>query len=254
MQDSQEYLDRKAFFASLITVYGRNVVMEMLDEENVDVVKIHMSESNKQEGVIKKIIAIAETRNIELVWHDNKSLSRISKNAKQDQGIAADIKAKNYVDAISYLKNRHDGYRFIALDGVQNPQNLGMIIRSVAAGYIDGILLPSQNSAKISPLVIKGSAGTLFKTTILYCDTLNQSLKAFKEDGAQVYSLSLDAKTSLFDATLPEKCVFVLGNESDGVSPGIGALCNNALHIPMNNGVESLNVAVTAALLAFYSA
>ena len=253
MKDSQEYLDRKAFFASLITVYGRNVVMEMLEEPNVEVVKIHMSESNKKEGVIKKIISIAQEKNIEILWHDNKSLSRISKNAKQDQGIAADIKATNYLDATAYLKDPKEGYRFIALDGVQNPANLGMIIRSVAAGYIDGIILPNQNSAKISPLVIKGSAGTLFKTKILYCDTLNKSLKEFKEDGAKVYSLSLDAKDSLFDKKIAKKAIYILGNESDGVSPGIGALATDSLYIPMNNGVESLNVAVTAALLAFYT-
>ena len=156
MQDSQEYKDKKAFFEKIITLYGRNVVIEVLQDSSVEVHKLHMADSNKPDGAVKTILALAKTRNIEVTYHAKNSLSRISKNAKQDQGVAIDIISQSYQNA-SEIKNL-DKFRLIALDGIQNPQNLGMIIRSCAAGNVDGIILPKKSSAKISPLVIKASA------------------------------------------------------------------------------------------------
>ncbi len=247
MQDSQEYLNKKAYFEKVITLYGRNVVIEVLQDENIEVHKLHMSKSNKTDGAIKSILALAKKRDIEVTYHDKNALSRISKNAKQDQGVAIDIVSNSYqnAQAIKDLEN----FRLVALDGIQNPQNLGMIIRSCAAGNIDGIILPKKSSAKISPLVIKASAGTMFKLPIYYCNTLDEILP--KLNNTKIYSLSSHAKTSIYDVKASDKSIFVLGNESEGVSKEIEALCNEAISIPMNRGVESLNVAVTASLIAF---
>ncbi|HIC43804.1 MAG TPA: RNA methyltransferase [Sulfurimonas sp.] len=253
MNNSQEYIDKKKRFERQITVYGRNVVLETLEEKDINVTKVHLADSNKKDGIISKIESICERKNIEVLYHSKQALSRISKNAKQDQGVCADIEATSYQSSEGFLVSRPSSYKYIALDSIHNPQNLGMIIRSVAAGFIDGIILPKKGSAKISPLVIKASAGTLFKTKILYCDSLEETLPNFKEDGADIYSLSSHAKESLFDLILGEKTIFVLGNESEGVSKEIEKLSNKTLSIPMKNGVESLNVAVTAALLAYYS-
>ncbi|MBU0631070.1 RNA methyltransferase [bacterium] len=248
MNDSKEYLDKKAFFDRVITVYGRNVVVEVLEDNNVTIHKLHLADSNKQDGVIKTILTLAKKRGVEVVYHDKNALSRISKNAKQDQGVAADIIAKTYksADEIVSLKS----YRLLALDGVQNPQNLGMIIRSAAAGNIDGIILPKKNSAKISPLVIKASAGTLFKIPIYYCNALEDVLKKIKNE-CDIFALSSYAKDDLNNLHINKKSVFVLGNESDGISKEVQSLCNSSVKIPMNRGVESLNVAVTAALISF---
>jgi len=253
MNNSQAYMDKKKNFDRLITVYGRNVVLEVLEDTDITISKVHLADSNKKDGVISKIESLCQKKNIEVLYHSKQALSRISKNAKQDQGVAADIEANSYLSTQDFLKESHDTYRYIALDMIHNPQNLGMIIRSVAAGFIDGIILPKKGSAKISPLVIKASAGTLFKTKILYCDDLQESLPAFKNDGADIYALSSHAKESLFDLDLAQKTIFVLGNESEGVSKEVQKLSNKTLSIPMKNGVESLNVAVTAALLAYYS-
>ena len=167
MQNSSTYNEKKKNFERLITVYGRNVVLEILEEKDVHVTKVHMADSNKTDGVISKILSLCEKRGVEIVYHSKQALSRISKNAKQDQGIAADIEAGSYLSTQEFLNSGAKRYRYIALDSIHNPQNLGMIIRSVAAGFIDGIILPKKGSAKISPLVIKASAGTLFKTRIL---------------------------------------------------------------------------------------
>jgi len=253
MNNSQAYNDKKKNFDRLITVYGRNVVLEILEEQDINVTRVHLADSNKRDGVVSKIETLCNKKSIEVLYHDKKALSRISKNAKQDQGVAADIEASSYLSTEDFLGSKPASYRYIALDSIHNPQNLGMIIRSVAAGFVDGIILPKKGSAKISPLVIKASAGTLFKTSILYCDNLEEALPEFKKDGTDIYALSSHAKESLFDLELGEKTIFILGNESEGVSKEVEKLSNKSLSIPMKNGVESLNVAVTAALLAYYS-
>ena len=248
MNDSKEYLDKKAFYERVITVYGRNVVVEMLEDENVTIHKLHLADSNKTDGIITTILSLAKKRGVEIAYHDKNALSRISKNAKQDQGVCADIIAATYKSADEILNLKE--YRLLALDGVQNPQNLGMIIRSAAAGNIDGIILPKKNSAKISPLVIKASAGTLFKIPIYYCNALEDILKKIKNE-SELFALSSYAKDDLNSLHVNKKSVFVLGNESDGISKEVQSLCNASVKIPMNRGVESLNVAVTAALISF---
>jgi 23S rRNA (guanosine2251-2'-O)-methyltransferase len=247
LKDSQEYLDKKAYFDKIITLYGRNVVIEILQDATVEIHKLHMANSNKQDGAISEILTLAKQRNIEVTYHEKTALSRISKNAKQDQGVAIDILAKLYTNA-KEIKNL-DAFKLIALDGIQNPQNLGMIIRSCAAGDIDGIILPKKSSAKISPLVIKASAGTLFKLPIYYCNALEDVLSDLQE--TKIYALSSHAKNSIYNLHVAKKSIFVLGNESEGVSLEVEKFCNEKLSIPMKRGVESLNVAVAASLIAF---
>jgi len=247
MQDSQEYKDKKAFFEKVITLYGRNVVVEILQDKTVEIHKLHMANSNKSDGAIKKILLLARERGIEITHHEKSALSRISKNAKQDQGVAIDIITKSYQNAQEIKKL--DSYRLIALDGIHNPQNLGMIIRSCAAGNVDGIILPKKNSAKISPLVVKASAGTLFKLPIYFCDRVEDVLRELND--ADIYALSLEAKKDIYSIKEGKKSIYILGNESEGVSPEVEKLSTDTIIIPMNRGVESLNVAVTAALIAF---
>ncbi|MCD6433104.1 MAG: RNA methyltransferase [Sulfurimonas sp.] len=247
MQDSQDYLDKKAFFEKIITLYGRNVIIEILQDNSIEIHKLHMAESNKTDGAIKTILSLAKKRDIEISFHDKNQLSRISKNAKQDQGVAIDIISKSYQNAKEIKKL--DSFRLIALDGIHNPQNLGMIIRSCAAGNVDGIILPKKSSAKISPLVVKASAGTLFKLPIYFCNSLDEILNDMSE--TKIYALSSHAKTTIDNIVPHNKSIFVLGNESDGVSKEVENLCNDSVSIPMNRGVESLNVAVTTSLIAF---
>ena len=247
MDDSQEYKDKKAYFEKIITLYGRNVVVEALQYSTNEVHKLHMASSNKTDGAVKTILELAKTRKIDITYHEKNSLSRISKNAKQDQGVAIDIIAQTYKSA-SEIKDMKS-FRLIALDGIHNPQTLGMIIRSCAAGQVYGIILPKKSSAKISPLVIKASAGTLFKLPIYYCNSLEEILP--KLNDTKIYSLSSHANKTIYELEKADKSIYVLGNESDGVSKEVEALCNDSISIPMNRGVESLNVAVTASLIAF---
>jgi len=250
LKDSPEYLAKKAFFDKVLTIYGRNAVMEALEDNSVTIHKLHLSNSNKDTEQLDKMKQIAALRGIEVRYHDKASLSRISKNAKQDQGVALDIVLEHFGDEENFLKS-HKSYRIIALDGVTNPQNLGMIIRSAAAGNIDAILLPTKGAAQISPLVIKASVGTLFKMPIIKTTNMVKTLQNFQSNDAMVYTLSSHAKDDYKSMKYTDKTIFVLGNESEGVSKAVESLSDRHIIITMQRGVESLNVAVTASLLAF---
>ena len=248
MNNSPEYLKKKAFFDSLITLYGRNVAVEILRDENVKIHKLHLSKSNRSDETMDEILALAQARGVEIKYHTKDALSRISKNSAQDQGVALDVEAQNYRDAQSIESNFPNGFRLLALDGINNPQNLGMIVRSAAASSIDGIILPKKNSTKLSPLVMKASAGTLFKIPIYYCDTLSDVLPL---NNCSVITLSSHAHDDIYTLKIPSRAVFVLGNESEGVSREIEALSTISVSIPMHRGVESLNVAITAGIVSF---
>ncbi|WP_444886841.1 23S rRNA (guanosine(2251)-2'-O)-methyltransferase RlmB [Microbulbifer sp. JMSA008] len=252
MKDSSEYLKKRAFFDSLLTIYGRKPVLEALEDPELPVHKLHLASSNRRDQLISRMESLAEERQIEISYLDRKELSRISKNSRQDQGVALDLALPNYGNYKAFLpKNEAKTYELLALDGITNPQNLGMIIRSACAGGVDGILLPRKGCAQIDPLVIKASTGTLFKTQILRCDTLADALSDFRDSGARICGLSSHASMTLAEVPGNKPTIFVLGNETRGVSDAVTKQCNELVRIPMQNGVESLNVAVTAALISF---
>ncbi len=247
---SAQYLAKKSFFDKVVTIYGRNAVIEALEDYSLVIHKLHLSDSNRKASVIDKMTEIATKRDIEIRYHDKKALSRISKNSKQDQGVALDIVLEHFSNEEEFLAN-NDSYRILALDGVTNPQNLGMIIRSAAAGAIDAIIIPSKGTAQISPLVIKASVGTLFCMPIIKSNSLVKTLQNFQSQQASLYTLSSYASKNYKEQSYTEKTIFVLGNETEGVSKEVETLCDEKIKIQMNRGVESLNVAVTASLLAF---
>lgn len=250
--DSETYLKKKRFFNSILTIYGRKPVLEALQDPSANIYRLHLASSNKSVGILDEIIDLATQKGAEIIYHERLALSRISKNAKQDQGVAADLVCKGYQSCEQFLATRpKHRYTLLALDGIKNPQNLGMIIRSACAGSIDAIILPQQGNAQIDPLVIKASAGTVFRAPILRCEKLTDALTAFKKQDATICSLSSYASETLKTFQPNAACIYVLGNETDGVSREVSELCNASVRIPMNNGVESLNVAVTAALIAF---
>jgi 23S rRNA (guanosine2251-2'-O)-methyltransferase len=258
-QDSKKYITKKLAFRQLLTIYGRKPVMEALNNSSLTCFRLHLADSNKPSPVIQAMEKQATARNIEILYHDRQSLSRISKNGKQDQGVCLDIRCQNHVDYRSFLEANEENLsavsnqklRVLGLDRITNPQNLGMIIRSACAGNMDGILFAEKGCARLDSLVIKASAGTLFKAPIIKCDQLAEALNAFKQRGADIIGLSGKASKKLADIEESPFTVYVLGNETNGISQVIERCCKNMAYIPMHNEVESLNVAVTASLLAF---
>jgi len=201
-------------------------------------------------------MAAARDKGVPVKQHSREELARISRNGKQDQGVALDILCPRFQSVQAHLEQLEalPPQRLLALDSIHNPQNLGMIIRSATAGGCHGILWSRRGSASLGPLVIKASAGTVFRAPILVCDELEDAIKDYRRADVTVCSLQADGTQSLFDFRPEGHCVYILGNETDGVRDSLCALSDTALAIPMANGVESLNVAVTAGLIAFAGA
>ncbi|MEZ5567341.1 MAG: RNA methyltransferase [Halioglobus sp.] len=243
----------RAVLDKLLTVYGRKPVRETLLDASLSCHALHLAHSNREGPIIAEIRQLAQDRGLPLKMHSRESLARISRNGRQDQGVALDVLCPAFGTLGDYLLHSATAgkRRLLALDGITNPQNLGMLIRSAAAGAIDGILIPRKGNASLGPLVIKASAGTVFHAPLLACDGLESGLALCREHGAEVCILSAEAGQSLFQHREADFSVYVLGNESEGVSGAARSLADRALSIPMRNGVESLNVAVTASLIAY---
>ena len=233
----------------MITLYGRKPVLEILLDPETSIFRLHLAESNQRGDTITQIRKIAQKRGIDIITHPKGALSRISKNARQDQGVAIDIAPPKYQSVEQVSDNAG---QLLALDGITNPQNLGMIVRSVAASPMNGLLLPKKGCAKIDPLVHKASAGTLIKSSIYHCPTIESGLKSLRSKGYQLIGLSGGVDRSLGDiGNANGKIVFVLGNETTGISEPVLALCDELACIPLESGVESINVAMAATLVAF---
>jgi len=236
----------------LLTIYGRKPVLEALQDSSLQLFRLHLADSNKTADIMREIMQLANTRKVDVQTHNKLALSRISKNSQQDQGVALDIYMPGFISDTDFIKNQQNKkFQLIALDGVTNPQNLGMIIRSVCASSFTGLLLPNKGCAKLDALVIKASAGTLFNCNIIRCDNLAETLTTLGQHQAEICILDSKGKESLFDYQTAHSTVYVLGNETSGIADQIKKIATRKLSIPMHNGVESLNVAVTAALVAF---
>jgi len=239
-------------FAKTLTIYGRKPVLEALADTSLAVTTLHVADSNQSGGIMANIVTLASRRGVEIRDHSRDTLARISRNKKQDQGVALDVSCPRFATIDQFLHRAGDKQlRLLALDGITNPQNVGMIIRSAVAGGIDGIIYPRRGVAALGPLVIKASAGTVFRAPICVCDTLTTPLNDLKAAGFDIATLEGIANDSLFDYQARAGTVFVLGGETEGVSVASQSIASIRLRIPMARGVESLNVAVAASLIAY---
>ncbi len=247
---------QRALLDRTVTLYGRKPVLEALRDPRLQCHHLHVAESNRPGGIVAEILAAAAAREVPVREHSREALSRISKNKRQDQGVALDVLCPAFDSLESRLAQLGGAppQRLLALDGISNPQNLGMILRSAAAGAVHGVVWSSRGNAPLGPLVAKASAGTLYRAPVLRCEDLTAGLRACRAAGIRICAMRADAPLSLFEFRPRGHCLFLLGNETEGVSREAAALADTALSIPMRNGVESLNVAVTAALIAYAGA
>ena len=120
----------------MITIYGRNPVLEALLDPSLNFFRLHLAESNKPADIIQQITRLAKERKVDIARHSKQALSRISKNGRQDQGVALDIVTPAHASLEDHLARRADNTlrdQWLLVDGITNPQNLGMMIRSTAA-------------------------------------------------------------------------------------------------------------------------
>ncbi len=238
-----------------LTVYGRNAVLEALQDPELECRVLHLATSNRPSAGIRELQRTAAQRGTTVREHSREELARISRNGRQDQGVALDVFCPRLRELESCIDRdlAAPGQRLLALDGVTNPQNVGMAVRSATAADIDGILYADRGNPRLGPLVIKASAGTVFRAPLLRCESVVRGLEMLLDSGFELYRLSAAGSLSLFElGPIEGSAVFVLGGESEGISEAVCRLPGRDLSIPMAAGVESLNVAVSAALLAYH--
>ena len=137
------------------------------------------------------------------------------------------------------------------LGEVQDPHNVGALIRSAAAFGLSGVLIPEHNQAGVTGAVVKASAGMVFRIPLVSIGNVNNALKVLKEKGFWVYGLAADGKTALGAETFDAPVAFVIGNEGAGIREKTLEACDVTLAIPMHARTESLNAAVSGAIV-FY--
>jgi len=238
-----------------VTVYGRMPVAEALDDPTIPLARVFVADTAHGDA-IDRITAAARRRGVQLERVSESRLALVAHNGRHHQGVAADI-APPGLGALGPFLTQRRGRRhataLLLLDGVHNPANVGMIIRSATGAGLDGIVVPHRGTAELGPLVLKASAGVALRATLLRVDTAAQAVAELRDARFEIVGLDgghPDAEP-LFGADLPERAVYVLGNETTGLSPEVAAGLDRRLAIPLAGGVESLNVACAASVLAF---
>lgn len=235
-----------------ITIYGRIAVLEALADVDVTVSQVLLDRTERGQ-LADEVLAAASSRGVVVKRLAPEKISRISGDARHDQGVVADIAAGGIEPLEEWLGRLGPGATtsVLVLDGVTNPANVGMIIRSAAGAGLSAVVLPEAGSPDIGPLVVRASAGIALRASILRCPTASAGVAALAGAGLVVHGLRADDADVLFTTELADRAAYVVGNETDGVSPAVAALVDRWLAIPMAPGVESLNVASAAAVVAF---
>lgn len=233
-------------------VAGRNAVAELIRSER-DVDKIFVKDG-EWEGAIKSIVFEAKNRGIPIVSAGRQKLDKLSGNVAH-QGIVAIAAEKQYCSVEDIIENaRSKGEEpFIAIaDGINDPRNLGTLIRVADGAGCHGLIIPKRHSATLTAIVAKSSAGALSHLPIAKVTNLNSAIDKLKKEGIWIYSA--EAGGSLFTETeIATPAAFVFGSEGEGVSRIIKENSDVILSIPMRGHVNSLNVSSAAAVILFHA-
>ena len=230
-----------------LTVFGRRPVLEALEDDRLAVAKVLIAD-NARGPEITEIVRLAERRGIECRRSSPRDVTRVSRNGRQDQGVVADVEAPAMGPLEDWLASAPPVATAIVLDGITNPQNVGLVLRTATAAGVDGIIVPTAGVADIGPLVIKASAGVAFHAPIVRARSAGGAVDELRAAGFRVYGLDAGADRSLYDhQPFAERSAFVFGGEYEGLSVTV----DETVAIPMAGDVESLNVAVAAGVVCF---
>lgn len=222
-------------------VYGRNVAKEMLNSNK----KINKIMIQKDFGD-KSIISLIENKKIKCEILDKKEFSRFDKFSHQ--GIILDVEDFVYTD-LNEIISVPDA-TIIILDHLEDPHNLGAIIRTCEAAGITGIILPKDRSVSVNSTVMKTSAGALENVKISMVTNLNQTIKELKDKGFWIVGTDMngqDYRTIDYSG----KIAIIIGNEGKGMSSIISSNCDFIAEIPMYGKINSLNASVAAGIIIY---
>jgi 23S rRNA (guanosine2251-2'-O)-methyltransferase len=231
-------------------IIGRNPVIEAL-RAGTKISKIYFRFGAHGEGLIE-IRKLAKAAGIQVAESPKQKFDRI-RGSQSAQGVAAlveDVETVEFEDLIA-IRREQDPPFFIALDSMQDPHNVGAIIRSAVCAGAHGVVLSVHDSSMLTDAVVKASAGAVAHIPIAKVGNLHQALETMKQRNIWIVGLAGDGETDLlqFDADLP-LCV-VIGGEAGGMRALTRKTCDRTVRIPMWGPIDSLNASVASALMMY---
>lgn len=235
-----------------IYIYGRHALVEALTSAPHVVRKVFLAPELRDPELTRllakhntPVAGLARGRGNELVGSD-----------ATHQGVIALMNPASLLRSLDQFlqelpANRSSNTAVAVLAEVKDPHNVGAIIRSAAAFGLTAVLIPEHDQAGITGAVVKTSAGQVFRIPLVSIGGVNNALVKLKEKGFRIYGLAMGGKASLTTEKFDAPTAFVIGNESAGISPKTLVACDATLNIPMHSRTESLNAAVSAAVV-FY--
>ncbi len=235
-------------------IFGKHAVREVLNERPDVVVEAHVAADFSDESILELLEKKAvPTKNLNL-----KNPPRRISSKDAHQGIVAGIVPQKltvpYKEFRETLQNTPDTALLI-LGEVQDPHNVGAVIRSAAAFGVKGVLIPPHNQAPVTGSVVKVSAGMAFRIPLVTISNVNTVIRDLQKDGFWAYGLEGEGTTSTVSEKFTRPSIFVLGNEGSGLREKTKEVCDELISIPIHSQCESLNAAAaTAIVLASWSA
>ncbi len=230
-------------------VFGRNAVREAMKASMVG--KLFVLRGTKS-GIVRELLKDAVERGVPVSMVEADTLYRMTGGGRH-QGVAA-LVAKSPTLGVEEMWNRLSSIRIpflLALDGIEDPRNLGAVIRSAEAAGVDGIFVSSARSCGITGIVWKSSAGAVAHVRLCFVRDLKRVLLGLKERGVWVFGASADGDSVYHEADLSGPVCIVAGGEGRGIRRSILSCCDAVLRIPMIGKTTSLNVSVAASILLF---
>jgi 23S rRNA (guanosine2251-2'-O)-methyltransferase len=238
-------------------IIGRNPVLEAIKFNSSSIEKIILL-NNPTDNKIKEILNHAKENNIAVEISDKDGFIKYfdSKNKSEgiSQGIIAQVSEFEYADfdiSINEL-SKNDNSTIVLIDEIQDPHNLGAIIRTSSAACVDLIILTAKNTAKINHTVIKTSSGATNYIKIAQIRSIYDTISRLKTCNFDIVGTSLKSDINLHDYKFNVKTVLVFGNEGSGLRTNILRRCDNIIKIPIENKkIDSLNVSVSAGIILY---
>ena len=223
-------------------VEGIKMIREAINEKAV-IKLIVVCEENANNGAIDKKL-LYEIAKYECIYVNKKIFSLIS-DVQNPQGILAVIKKNNSEENIDYKQDV-----IIVLDGIQDPGNLGTILRTIDSVGLNQVIVSKETADSYNPKVVRSTMGAIFRVNIIESDNLLDTLKNMKKHKFKIMATSLETQNSIYDVDYNKKVV-VIGNEANGVSQEILDYADEKIKIPMLGKTESLNASVATAIILY---
>ncbi len=230
-------------------IYGRKILKEAL-ENNVSIKKVYFAQLEKPSRDFLNLIELVEKKGIPYKFVTKKKADNLV-HGEKSQGVVADLDEFPYFSLEEALENTSNTEKFIILlDQIQDPHNFGAIIRSAVGAGVDFIIIPKNNSVKVTPAVVKVSAGTVFKIPVVIVTNLARTIEKLKEKDFWIYAATMGG-TPYYEIDVKGNIGVVFGNEGKGIRRLVQEKCDGIISIPMKRNVDSLNVAVSAGIIMY---